>query len=136
MKRVVTPELRRAMNRQNRQRPKELTPVPRDQWPDEGPNSNRIEVWISSKILVQAFDEGDEITRLSINRTVISPDGDWVDGLTWDELQEIKRQAGRGDRWAVEIYPSDQEIVNVANMRHLWLLPEPPSFGWRKLDPV
>jgi len=127
-------ELRRSMKHENRHRPACLTLVPRDQWPSES-DPSRIEVWISRKILVQVFDEGNGTQRLSINRTVIRPDGGWADGLTWDELQDIKRQVGRGDQWAVEIYPSDQEVVNVANLRHLWLLPEPPSFGWRKIDP-
>jgi hypothetical protein len=33
--------------------------------------------------------------------------------------------------WAVEIYPADGDVVAVANMRHLWLLPEAPAFAWR-----
>ena len=48
------------------------------------------------------------------------------------ELQDIKRQAGLGDYMAVEIYPKDRDIVNVANMRHLWVLRDPLQFGWRK----
>lgn len=33
---------------------------------------------------------------------------------------------------AVEIYPAERDIVNVANMRHLWVLPERLPFGWRR----
>lgn len=132
---MINRELRRFMKRENRQRPVLLTPVPRDQWPNDN-NKKRIDVWISREALVQVFNEANGVQRLSINSTSVQPNGQWKEGFTWDELQDIKRQVGRGDRWAVEIYPSDQEIVNVANMRHLWLLPEPPSFGWRKLDPV
>jgi hypothetical protein len=55
----------------------------------------------------------------------------WADGITWDTLQLLKRECGHGERWAVEVYPPDTDIVNVANMRHLWLLRAPPPFGFR-----
>ena len=61
----------------------------------------------------------------------MNPDGRWKDDITWDELQEIKRQAGYGNQMAVEIYPDDLDIVNVANMRHLWILDEPLPIGWK-----
>lgn len=44
--------------------------------------------------------------------------------LTWNELQEVKRDAGYEDRTAIEVYPRHDEIVNCANIRHLWVLPE------------
>ena len=34
---------------------------------------------------------------------------------------EAKRR-GCGARDAVEVYPADADVVNVANMRHLWLV--------------
>lgn len=45
------------------------------------------------------------------------------DGKSWsdDDLALLR-----------QIYPDDDNIVNVANMRHLWLLPEPPAFMWRE----
>lgn len=46
------------------------------------------------------------------------------DGISWDDLQWIKGAAGYRDREAVEVYPRDGDVVNVANMRHLWILPE------------
>lgn len=58
------------------------------------------------------------------------PNGRWDDGLVWDELQEIKRQLGYGNSQAVEIYPEDRNIVNVADMRHLWVLPARLNLGW------
>jgi len=87
------------------------------------------EVWRSRDFLVQLFDEHGT-TRVTVNRTH-KPNGiDWADGITWDELQEIKRQIGRADAWAVELYPADDHVVLDANMRHLWLLDEAPTFGW------
>lgn len=79
------------------------------------------------------YQSGDGAQRVSVNRTLIEEEtGRWVDGITWDELQEIKAQIGRQDAWAVEIHPPTDEVVDVANMRHLWLLDEAPAYGWRR----
>lgn len=43
--------------------------------------------------------------------------------LSWDELQEVKREAGFGDATAIEVYPPDDEIVDEVRMRHLWVMP-------------
>jgi len=133
--RVVTREMRRQLERDNAKRPAVLTPVPREQWPLPV-NATRTAVLLSREYLVQVFDEGDGVRRISANRTTARPDGRWGDGLTWDEMQEIKRQIGMGDRYAVEVYPRDRDVVNVANMRHLWVLPEPLSIGWFKTPNV
>lgn len=107
-----------------------LAEVPRSQWPhDDDPR--RLKVLVSQSYLVQLFKEADGVVRLSVNR-VQRAGPSWGDGITWDELMLVKREAGFGDWWAVEIYPEDNSVVNVANMRHLWVLPEPPNFGWRK----
>lgn len=80
---------------------------------------------------MQAFDEGNAI-RLSVNRTTLGDNGRWVENITWDELQELKRQCGFGDWYAIEVYPRDKDVVNVANMRHLWVLQESLNVGWVK----
>jgi hypothetical protein len=110
--------------------PISLTSVPRERWSPDTYDPKRIEVYLCRRFLVQVFDEGNGIRRLSINRT--QRDGDkWLDGITWDELQRIKHDIGMGDAYAVEVYPRDIDIVNVANMRHLWVLPQPlPDVGW------
>lgn len=53
-----------------------------------------------------------------------------MDGITWDELQALKRQCGFGDRFAVEVYPADLDVVNVGNLRHLWVLQGALPFAW------
>lgn len=87
------------------------------------------EVWRSQTFLVQVYANTNG-TRLSVKRTEVLPQGRWREGLTWDELQEVKRQVGWGDHWAVELFPPGNEVVNDANMRHLWLI-DPPPYGWR-----
>jgi hypothetical protein len=119
---------RRFLERENRLWPRTLARIPRERWPDDG-DSKRVAVFRSSKYLVQVFEEKTGI-RLSINRTALDASGDWDAGLSWDELQIIKSELGYGDWYGVEVYPRDRDIVNVANMRHLWLMQEPLQIGW------
>jgi hypothetical protein len=109
-----------------------LTPVPEEEWPEKVADIKRIAVWRSNKYLVQLYEEEKLMLRLSICRTRVVGNR-WDDGLTWDELQDIKRIVGFGNAWGLECYPASFDVVNVANMRHLWILPEgvDPGFGWR-----
>jgi hypothetical protein len=87
-----------------------------------------LKVWRSRFFLVQLFNQDGHL-RLSINRTKINNEGNWCDGITWDELMACKHACGFGDRWAVEVFPPEQHVVNVANIRHLWLVDQ-PSYAW------
>jgi len=128
----VNRETRRLMERQAARRPAMLAPVPRDQWPDPKQlDPRRIEVWLSRDYLVQVFQEDNGVLRLSIGRTTMRADGRWHDGLTWDELQDVKRQIGHGENYAIEVFPRDCDLINVANLRHLWVMPLPLDIGWR-----
>ena len=89
-----------------------------------------LAVWRSKYFLVQVKLENG-VTRLSVNRTELDSTGNWRDGITWDELQEIKDLCGFANREAVEVYPAAQDLVNVANIRHLWILEQPLPFIWR-----
>lgn len=83
---------------------------------------------------VEVYEAPDEMLRLSVNRTELEDSGRWKDGISWDDLQKIKSQLGYSDRDAVEVYPKDQDVINTANKRHLWVLPEGRAleFIWRK----
>lgn len=118
------------LRQENKQQPDQLVAVPNTEWPRK---EKRLEaVFRSNKFLVQVYDEDNGIVRLSVCRTEINKAGDWSDRITWDELQEIKRQCCFGNFDAVEIYPQTSDVVNVANMRHLWVLPNKLDFAWRK----
>lgn len=93
-----------------------------------------LEVWRSKKYLCQVYRPENGVQRLSICRTEVdTTNRRWRDGLSWDELMEIKSQVGRGDFDAVEIYPAEKDIVNVANLRHLWVMVDQKlTFAWRK----
>jgi len=44
---------------------------------------------------------------------------------SWSDFQRIKREVlfGGAERTAVEVYPPQAELVDQANMYHLWVLP-------------
>jgi len=119
-------------------RPPTLTEIPRDRWPQDYRVSPEAptKAYESRQFLAQLYDvgarEGRTCLRLSVCRVTLKEDGRWEEGLSWDELMQAKRECGFGDWYAVEVYPEDSEIVNVANMRHLWLLTTPLSIGWFK----
>lgn len=106
-----------------------LQSVPADKWPLTNPMPTAV--WRSRHYLVQGYEESGGETRLSICRTELGNNGLMKDGLTWDELQEIKNGCGFASFDAVEVFPRQWDIVNVANMRHLWVLPEKLPFAWR-----
>lgn len=131
---VTTRAQRRELERQNAKMPRELCEVPRNEWPLEHQHGPISRVWRSRDFLVQEYTEpAPVLVRLSVLRTTLDPKtGRWVDGITWDELQVIKAECGYGDMDALELYPMAADVVNVANLRHLWVMREPVAFAWRK----
>jgi hypothetical protein len=119
------------MKRQNSAQPDSWRDVPRSEWP-VGFSPNIIKLWRHSKFLVQVHVEQDGILRLSINKTTLNKNGDWNEGITWEELQDIRNAVGFSERDAVEVFPAKNDTVNVANLRHLWIMPEPLAFAWRR----
>ena len=69
---------------------------------------------------------------MSVNRTDVDNAGGWKQNISWEDMQQLKRQAGFGNHYAVEVFPRDIDIVNVANMRYLWILEKPLKIGWSK----
>ena len=89
-----------------------------------------VEVWLSKVYLVQVYMHPDEAPyrRLSIRR---------VDGSEilerWDELQAIKNDVYGKDAVAFELFPNQANVVNVANIRHLWISASPMGpCVWKK----
>lgn len=127
---VTSREQRRQLARDNAKLPAALVKIPRHEWPN--PSAPQLEVWRSRDFLVQVFSgSGPCKCRLSVNRITLGDDGRWVEGISWEELQRLKRECGYANFDAVEVYPPDRDLVNVANMRHLWVLHEPLPFAWR-----
>jgi hypothetical protein len=139
------------MNRKNRRQLKSdqhkhvaqfskvLTLVPESEWPRHL-SPRPFQVWRSTNYLVQLYEEPRPgmfvpqfrgLIRMSVNRAQMLTTGRWKDGLTWDELQAIKSEVGFGDWYGVEVYPRDADVINDANIRHIWLMPLPMLIGWR-----
>jgi hypothetical protein len=49
---------------------------------------------------------------------------DRTDGITWDQMQRAKNLAIGSNGWAIEVFPAHDHLVNSANCRHLWVIPE------------
>ena len=118
------------MESENKQFGLALQLIPRKAYADQ--QFAPLKVWRSSEFFVQEFSPTpDGVIRLSVNRTHVDPTSlRWVDGISWDDLQRLKGEAGYGDREAVEVYPPAACVVNEANIRHLWILPKRLPFSW------
>ena len=122
---------RRQLERDNAKQPATLREVPREQWPAARACS-QLRVLRSRDFLVQEFAaSAPAVVSLSVCRTTLAGDR-WQDGIAWDDLQRLKRECGYGDADAIEVFPADADVVNVANMRHLWIMAEPVACAWRK----
>lgn len=121
----------RYLREQNRKYSFVMEQIAKELWPPSAPSKTPVEVWRSCQFLAQVFPAKDNAQRISICRTELDISGNWRADIAWDDLQQIKNECGFVDRWAVEIFPPAEELVNVANMRHLWITQYPP-FAWTK----
>lgn len=118
------------MRKESATYPVQLVEVPRSEWP-QGSSANHLQIWRSRDYLVQVFKAPEGcVFRLSINRTALTGNG-WSEDIPWTELQRLKGECGFGQHDAVEVYPSDKDVVNVAAMRHLWIMADQLTFAWR-----
>jgi len=125
-------EANKILKAENKKWPEKLKQIPETDWPAKLKKSIRLKkAWRSRDFLVQQFEENG-YKRLSICRTTLKPDGGYKEGITWEEIQSLKYQCGYGDKAAVEIYPPNKDVVNIANMRHIWILDTPPPYMWAK----
>lgn len=129
---TATRQQRRMLKAENKLWPMVLKQIPRTDWPQGYHPPGIKEVWRSRDFLVQVYDDPRSGTeRMSVCRTFVF-DGNWLAEVSWDDLQRLKRECGRGNLDAVEIFPADADVVNVANMRHLWFVEAAQiPFKWR-----
>lgn len=119
---------------------KTMRELPREEWPFMPAwETIPIKVWKSKDYLAVLYEQrADGMRRLTVNSTRRMPNRtrksgtDWRDGITWDELQRVKNETLGEDVWCVEVYPPGEDVVDVANMRHLWPLDEPPATRFPK----
>ncbi len=51
---------------------------------------------------------------------------------TWPEMQRIKDELAGVDATAIEVYPPKAEVIDQADMFHIWVLPGKLPFGLHK----
>lgn len=107
-----------------------FVPVPQELWPTL--KNAPLAIWENRFFLAQVYDAGGVYHRISVTRRKLGYGRTFDDGIYWDELMTIKAGIGMGHRFAVEVYPEDINIVNAANMRHLWVFPlgQRLNFAW------
>lgn len=44
--------------------------------------------------------------------------------IPWREMQRIKNELFGPERIGVEVFPKESELIDAANMYHIWILPE------------
>ena len=70
---------------------------------------------------VQVFGRSGGAMHLAIRRH------DATEVRGWSDLQRIKDEIAGPERGAVEVYPRAKDVIDQANMRHLFVLPEGQS---------
>lgn len=128
-------QVNREMIREAAKFPDHMQEIPYDEWPEHiknyGGELKPIGAWRSKKFFAQIVEEPNGAIRISINRARFNDKYDYDDGITWDELFAIKNQIGFADKDCIEIYPAAHDLVNVANIRHLFVLDTPHPYNWR-----
>lgn len=83
-----------------------------------------LEIWRSKKYLVIVW-KVPAGKKLSISRQEWdSKERRYKDGITWDEIMEIKHDIGMGNKTGIEFFPADDEVINLGNVRHIWIVPD------------
>lgn len=109
----------------------DLFRVEKSEWPETQPGWSRpIDVIGGLGLISLVFQEGSGRLRISARWAQIGAVWDKTP-IGWEALQAVKNFVAP-QRAALEIYPVEGREVNVANMRHLWVLPEKTGipFGW------
>ena len=77
---------------------------------------------MESEVFYAAVFKDNGVIRIDVVRK------DMKDGITWDELQKVKNDCGYEDKDAVEFYPRNADVVNMGNVRHLFVFPDKLPF--------
>lgn len=77
-------------------------------------------VWTDGKYVVMSRTletEWGEVTHVCIRNTGSTD-------IPWAEKQRIKNELFGADRVAIEVFPTEAELVDEANMYHVWIMPK------------
>ncbi|MFA4971545.1 MAG: hypothetical protein WC683_02950 [bacterium] len=95
--------------------------VPRPD-PAKYPSLRNVEAVFKNNVyvvqIVYHVTEWGTVERLMIRRNDEAP------VRSWQELQRVKNEIVGEDRVAIEVFPAQAELVDHANLYHLWVLPK------------
>lgn len=137
--------LRKLLQVENAHWPARMREVPMENWPAAlqrqavslTARSVPVRAWRSKYFVAHLWDEGAaKPRRLTVHRPAFGDDGRFAGGITWDELMQVKRECGFGERDALELFPADRDVVDVNNLRHLWILTERSPLTWTDVPPA
>lgn len=76
---------------------------------------------LNNRYSVQLSDEATD-WGLVVHLWIRRHDGDMV--RSWADMQRIKNELVGEERVAIEVFPKVSELIDQANIAHLWVLPE------------
>jgi hypothetical protein len=77
--------------------------------------------WLNNVYSVQVYARTMADGRVALQLAVRRHDGEDIRG--WSVLQRIKNELVGQDRVAIEVYPREEDLIDDAPMRHLFVLP-------------
>ena len=80
-----------------------------------------VDGWVNNVVAVQTYNRDTawgRVLHLAVRRH------DETEIVGWDLLQRVKNEVVGEDRVALEVYPRATELLDLAPMRHLFVLPE------------
>ena len=85
---------------------------------------NLLQVWLNNRFVVLVYARQYECSpgsAVALQLAIRHNDESEIRG--WDDLQRIKNEIVGEHRVALEVYPAASNVIDQANMRHLFVLP-------------
>jgi len=79
---------------------------------------NYVDIGMNYCVLIRTIDTAWGKVEHTCMKNAASTD------IPWIEMQRIKNELFGEERVAVEVFPPESELVDAANMYHMWVMPE------------
>jgi len=87
-----------------------------------GKVGDAYETWINNLYMV--FRCRDEITEWGIVSRIMVRRNDGGTNVPWADMQRVKNEIMGQERLAIQIFPPESDLVDDANIYHLWVMPD------------
>lgn len=87
-------------------------------FPDGRVITSNAVMWMNDEYAVAVYEEVEGVTHITVQRVDGQPARDWR------HLQQIKNETCGVEREAVELFPAQSRVVDLANTTHLFVLGE------------